>query len=381
MFNKHWILGWVLAASIASLAASGFCDQPSANGVDYFLFTRTAIHDQMDGKDAATILVPAGWTIRANIYWRYDPFYPATSMIVVYKPNGAECLATYPMLRFNDGIRQAAMYTASAAGPAASEHMAEIYADGQYYLGAEIRPRATSPLQYFTDYLVPRFRPELKGATIVSTEDEPALAQAALAQYGNTLNMTAKVSRIHTVYQINGVDVEEDFIVTLMYLPLPGNTVGWSGNAISYRAPKGHLAMMMPILRMIQTSLQINLPWFNDVEQAQTIMQQITANAMDQAMIRSQIISHCQDQISQMVQETFLNRDKAVQQANDDWDTLLRDLQVVPDPVHPGHHYRVPIGYSHMYVSNDGGHVIVSNSSTFNPASVGSGYTAIGGAE
>ena len=177
---------------------------------------------------------------------------------------------------------------------------------------------------------------------------------------------------------MSGKETEEDFFVTLTSMPLPGGTVDWSGQACSFRAAKGQLEKIMPILRMMQASTLINLLWFNDVEQACTIMQEITANEMEQARIRSQIISHLQDHISAEIQETFLNRQKAMEHASDEWDGLLRDLQSRPDPIHPGHSYHVPIGFDHMFVSDDGSRVVVTNNPAFNPGSLGPGYHPIG---
>jgi hypothetical protein len=366
--KSPWIFGLAFVLGIACLSGGGFGDPPPQDLHDFVWFTRNVVRDDMDNRDAFTILMPKGWQFDAKVIWRYEPFYPVTCLMSVYNPRGTEAITQYPLLTFNDGIRQMAML--GPLGPRA----AQVFADGNYYLGAEIRPQPVSPQDYFKNYVVPRFRAALKDATIVSTEDQPALAKATFELLGQTPGLRVKAACIHTQYQASGVDVEEDFIVTLAALPLPGNTVSWSGSGFSYRAKKGTLKEAMPILRMIQTSVQINISWFNDIEQAKTIMQQIQAGELKQEMIRSRIIAHLQDKISQTIQETFLNRAKVQSKCDADWDAVIRGTETVPDPNHPGVNIHIPVGYDHVFVSGDGTQCIATNGDSFKPDSVNGNF-------
>lgn len=343
----------------------------AAGGGGYLRFRQAAITDDADGgKVAVRLLVPADWQVRAAVAWRNDPIYPAYVSGSVFNPGGLEAYVTYPFLRFVDGMRESAAQIGAIAGPDAAAYMARSYPEGSFYLGAEVRRRVERPMDYLKQFVIPRFRPDLASATLISDDEQPGLERSVAQINGNPQGFVCRVSKIRVQYLIGGQAVDEDFYITLTFMPI-ANTLSWTGTVKSFRAGKGRLDATMPLLRTVDSSSQMDIKWYNDVEQVKQMMAQVISNEQLQIAIRSRIVARTSAEISDIIRQGYEDRQRVQDKINQEWDDTIRGVDRYQSP-YAEYPIEVPAGYSHAFV-NALGEVIVTNEEGFNPGQVVNG--------
>jgi hypothetical protein len=262
------------------------------------------------------------------------------------------------------------MQTAQVAGPEAVAGVAIRFADGQYYLGSEIRPRVRTPAEYVKQYIIPRFRKELADPHFVSSTDLPDYARAVTANYQGVPGALVRSARVRIEYESSGKPIEEDFVCTLVFFPMVG-TVAWGGDCESYRAARGQLDAMMPMFRTIDRSAKVNIQWYNGVMQVAQLMQEGVRQSIENAKKVSDYIAQTNREISDTIRQSYENHVKTMDKCADNFDKVIRGVETYHSPFED-HPIEVPAGYNHVF-TNALGEVIVTNDEFLKPGQVRNG--------
>lgn len=171
--------------------------------------------------------------------------------------------------------------------------------------------------------IVPRFRTDVADVRFVSETDLPNLARDQVPKFQKVPGVRVKASRVRVVYRLSGNPVEEEFVCTVGTVPLTGEMVAWGAECSSYRAARGKLDSMLPLLRRIESSLPINLPWHAGVlEVSQKMQQDLPASTTDVARL-SQYISQRSTEISELARRSYERRERVLAKCNADLDAVI----------------------------------------------------------
>jgi hypothetical protein len=305
----------------------------------------TSIPDPMiDNVSAGTILVPEGWTMKAGIIWTWDPYCRVSLHSYILAPDGRG-LTTYPV----------GTYVAP---------FGFFREGGQNYLGKKIL-RQMGPDQYILQVLIPKVRQELAQAKIVSSNPSPEYQKLVDGLYAGT-GTKGEAVKMRLEYPLNGQDIEEDIYCCIESVQTPATqTVAWTSNAVSFRAPKGELEKNMGLYLFILSSRKANIRWAMAVDQLNQQLIRNYAQQSDAALKTSMRIAMDQQQISADIQKAYDDRQRAVDHslANFSQATLSQETYRTGD----GTVVVVPNNYQQYYSNQAGEVLLVKDAHNFHP--------------
>jgi hypothetical protein len=292
-----------------------------------------AIHDpQINNVAAVTLLMPESWKSSIQVAWTWDPFNRVSLAGYMLDENGLAGMGLYGRLPFSvpNGLFR-------EGGPA--------------YLGKTIL-RRLSPDQYVRQWLIPKTRPELAQAKVVSDGPSPEYAKLLTADYTALFGPGPQVSavKIRFEYPVNGKTMEEDFYGAVTSSPAAPNN--WNGDGISFRAEKGKLDQDMGLFLAMMGSMTINPNWYIQVQGLNAQLIQNYANQSNNALALSQHLAQNQAQISDMLQKSYNQRSAVLAETAHGFSqaTLgLDDYKTGTDAT-----VELPNGWDHYFTNGDG---------------------------
>lgn len=339
-------------ASAAALAQP----RPATNTAGIIRFRKVTVQDQpnMIGGEAFSFLAPVDWQVDGGVVWRAHPVMPAAVALRVRHPKGLEQLETFPTVGFSWG----GMLPVTG------------FPQGSIYLGNEVQPPVRDAIAFVKERLLPRARGNVS-AKIVKTEELPKLAEAArqaepAPPFGGP-QMIFTAGRVRVEYEINGQPVEEDLYCVLNSIAMPSAnmTLQVADKLSGLRAPKGKLDETTRLFETVIHSTRINLEWFNKYSQLVQALAQAQMNQIRAAGELSRYISRTSSEISDMMRQSYEQRQASQDRINKNWSQYMRGLDEYHDPV-AGRPVELPGGYKNAWVSGNGEY-IVTDSVNFNP--------------
>jgi hypothetical protein len=327
--------------------------QPAAS---ILRFKKVSIRDRADmiGGEAFSFLAPTDWAVEGGVVWRLHPTMPAAVAMRVRSPRGPEQLECFPTVAFSWG----------GLLPVTG------FPQGSIYLGNEVQPPLADALAFLRERHLPRTRAEVR-AKIVKTEGLPELAEAArqaepVPAFGGP-QMIFTAGRVRIEYEWEGKAVEEDLYCVLNSMALPsGNMIIQIADKLyALRAPKGQLDQTTKLFETMIHSTRINLDWFNQYAQLVQALTQAQMNQIRAAGELSRYISRTSNEISDMMRQSYEQRQAAQDRINKNWSQYMRGVDEYHDPV-AGRAVELPSGYGNAWVGGNGEY-IVTDSATFNP--------------
>ena len=312
------------------------------------------VMDSVLGIEAFRFLVPVDWKVEGGVVWRQVPTRPAAVAMRVLNPQGVEETGTFPDI------------------PCVwSQRPLFGFPEGSVYLGNEVRRPIADALQAIQMMVVPRYRPHLRGATTVKQEALPELAQAwAAVYYPDVQQARFNGGKIRFQYQQSGKTVEEDVytVVGMFTVPILGvPTTFWGLDAIYYsKAEKGKLDQQYKLFQTMYYSNKLSLRWFSRYAQVRELMIQNEMEASNRAVQLSRYISRTNEQISDVIRQSYERRQAAMDRVNANWDRHIRGVEDYRDPWGGSSSIQLPSGYNHAW-ANSRGEYILSDSGNFNP--------------
>lgn len=274
------LAGWTVGG--AAVAWAG--DAPSH--ADALIMRRQMINDPFINKDAYSVMAPDKWKVAGQITW--VPGRPAPDVyIAVANPDNTIAFQQLPALFYQANVRENMDYMF----PAQKSANAEKFAEGQTVglMNAEVRHVPASPREYLLKILIPKSVPGMSQAPdlkVVGETDMPDYAKAVKER--DALHRQTMAGRVRVTYTTAKGPMEAEFVTVLLMSPLkqgpgrgarPEPQVGWVANTSLCRAPADKFDAMLPTLTSVHSSLQVQLPWFNTMQQVASE----TLTAMQQA--------------------------------------------------------------------------------------------------
>jgi len=279
---------------------------------------------------------------------------PAAVAMRVRNPRGPEQLECFPTVAFSWGG-----YLPVTGFP-----------QGSIYLGNEVQPPVQDAIAYLKERHLPRSRGQVQ-AKIVKTEALPKLAEAA--RQGEPApplggpQMVFTAGRVRIAYDLDGKAVEEDLYCVLNSISLSGGnmTIQIADKLYGLRASTGQLEQATKLFETMIHSTRFNLEWFNRYAQLVQTLTQAQMNQIRAAGELSRYISRASSEISDMVRESYEQRQASQDRINKNWSQYMRGVQEYHDPV-AGRPVELPSGYKNAW-GNGSGEYIVTDSTIFNP--------------
>ncbi len=315
-------------------------------------FQKLDVLDPNAGVNAFSMLIPKGWQHEGGIIWRPHLSNQAAAAMRVWNPNGTEVLELMPCDPF----------TWNRSGML-------FQRPGSIYLGNEVRQPISDPAAYVMNIAIPRYRPEIQAPQLVKTIPLPKVAATtAQARAEAGVRKTGYAACVRVAYDLNGRAMEEDFVCVLlisvpMHMP---NLALWGPDALySFRAAAGTLDAAQPTQQAMVSSVRISPEWFNVVAQVQQMWVNNQMQAIRNAGRISRIISQTSSEISDMMMQTYENRQASQDRIRREFSELTRGVETYKDPYRSAP-VELPSIYGHAWASANGEY-IVTDSPGYNP--------------
>jgi hypothetical protein len=324
-------------------------------------FTRAVIRDTDLGMDALSLLIPMGWSCEGKVIWRTHPEKPASIPVLISNPKGTEQMAVYPILIFEDGVRENAAAIAAVAGPGAVASAQEHYPEGGSYMYNEVRRVVADPVQFLQQFMIPRFRPDLAEAKIVAVADAPWAAAFLGHAYPSQQNIDLHAARIRLEYLKGGTEMQEDFFLAMSFAPILERELIWQPDlAYSMRAEKGKLEDAAAIFQVVLCSARTDLKWYNRERQAAANVTASIKRSLQASMKMSQIIHETSEEISAGIHASYEKRQAVLDRTATEFCRAIRSVEVYDNPFDQ-HPVELPSGYNHVWTNPRGEYLLTDN--------------------
>ncbi len=271
----------ILLLALWAVGGTGIaCAADAPAHPEALILRRQMINDPFINKDAYSVMAPDKWKVTGQINW--VPGRPTPDVyIVASNPDNTVAYQQMPRLFYEANVRENRDYMF----PAQRSTNAEKFAEGQTVglMNAEIRHVPASPKEYLLKILIPKSFPGMAKAPdfkVVGETDMPDYAKAAKEH--DPLHRENMAARVRVTYTTPKGPMAGEFVIVLTMLPLkqamgvgprPEPPVTWVANTQLCRAPADKFEASLPTLAGVQSSVQVQLPWFN-------IMQQVASEVL-----------------------------------------------------------------------------------------------------
>jgi hypothetical protein len=266
------------------------------------------VPDQIDGRRAFTMLVPAGWKADADITYRDRPGAPANILIRVGSPDGKE------------------EFSFATVAAVVSGHWSGL-PDFRGNLGADyVMPPPNSAKECLMGLVLPLLRPGLGNVQQIGSEDYPEASREFTAEaHQRRIGAHARVARVRVEYQDpqTGQMVEEDVAGTL-WVSDPGNpvTIWGMDRVFAWRAPKGALGQYADLFSQVADSVQPDKEWMQRYAAATASQSASAAGGSRTAMELSAIAAKRGRDIAKIINDTNTYHNEVRDSTFQKWDDV-----------------------------------------------------------
>lgn len=239
-----------------------------------------------------------------------------------------------------------------------------------------------------SDYIkqnIGKLRPGVSIAAIEQTPDlmsnlqnQARQAEQAAAQFGLRQQIRPDIVRARLKYTFNGQPVEEWIYTVVVVTATLGPsynprtmqmTQSYSYNCrahlVGVRAPQGKLDSSEKFFTLLSSTFHLEQEWQNRIAAGAQAIQQIELKG---ARDRANIIAKNGEEIRQIQQQGFENRQRAQDQQFKEFDQVIRGVESYRNPG-TGETVELDSNYGHAWVSGSGVYLL-SDQAGFNPNSV-----------
>ncbi len=349
------LLTQVLLVAFVVVACSGGGGQVAPSGTGTVRFERWQISDLMaGGAIAVRYLAPSGWQSTGVVEWLPQWQRLVNVQTRVVDPSTGLTIEWLPVQDF--------IWFQAPAGLEAPI--------GSNYQGKAYVPPVTDPAQFVADFWMPGMLAHLQSATLVSSQQVPAVAAEFKLQFGGPADAAAY--RLRYEYNQNGQPWQEDVSFALLYAGGPELTSWYVNYAYTVRAPKGELERSAGVASTIASSRLTTPEW----EAVYRVTQRLFTQGIQQQMadtaafgqLLAQHRAETQALQDQVTQERQASQDRIAQLNGE----ILSGVQTFVDPVNQTL-VQLPNGGSSYWVNGQGEYV-VTDQPGFDPGSLGGGW-------
>ncbi|MBX2990389.1 MAG: hypothetical protein KF749_04375 [Bacteroidetes bacterium] len=311
------------------------------------------------GIEAFRVLIPTDWTFDGGIRWVLDnPGMPAVAGFRITSPDGKDEVETFPNQSFFWTTNQMTL---------------QLKPIGSKYFGAEVRS-PVGPMDALRKIVLPRFRRGYKDLRIISEQPLPELAQALGAgQSQQGISAGADGASMRVEYPAGQTMREEELYAVVEWFSFPvqsmfgtqTNTMWTVGYIFSFKSDKGKLDEQSKLFQTIVSSFKLNPQWFSRYNQVVEYLIKQQIQQIHNIGELSRIISRTHNEISDMMMETYTNRQNVYDKISENFSRNIRGVDGYYDPV-KGETVELPSGYNDGWV-NGLGEYILSDNPNYNP--------------
>lgn len=332
--------------------------QASASTVRFKTFKY--IDRQGIGIEAFSMLIPADWQFEGGIQWMLDnPAMPAVSAFRVTNSKGSEEFEAFPNHMF--------FWTNN-------QMILSMFPVGARYFGAEVRP-PLNPTDFIQNILVPRFRGNVSDVRVAGVENLPELARQLGVETQSYPGVTTSVDggKVKIEYRRDGRLMEESIYAVIESFTYPIQTMygtvsnmNWIGEYLfSFKAEKGKLDASSKVFQTMVNSFRMNPQWFNKYSQLTEYLIRNQIQQIQRIGEVSRIVSQTSNEISDMIMETYENRQAVYDKISTNFSQAIRGVDEYYDPI-AEQPVELPIGYDRAW-TNSLGEYILSDDYSFDP--------------
>lgn len=331
------------------------------------LKTVQCVDQQGIGVEAFRMLIPADWVFEGGVHWLLNnPGMPAVIAFRARNAANTEAFEVFPNVSF--------YWTNNPM-----VHM--TFPIGSLYYGNEVRPPMGAQ-QMLREIVLPRYRGNIPGLQVVREEHLPDLARqvGAGAQAAPGAVTSADGARVRVRYSVGGQATEEEIygVVEVTHVSMPvmfGSVehIYWMADYLfSFRAPDGKLDGMAEMFWTITRSFQLNPQWYGRYMQVSQYLIQNQIQQIQHVGQLSRIISQTSNQISDMMMESWQQRQATMDRISENFSQAIRGVDEYHNPFDE-RGVELPGGHNYAWC-NALGEYILSDDPNFNP-NIGSNVT------
>ena len=310
-------------------------------------FTRLSVKDPgINNIEAVSFLIPAGWKAEGGVQWFPDFSVLANLLMKVTDSQTGATIEFLPIQNFT-WLTQ----------------MVVPMNPGTNYLGNMLYQPVTDLAQFVQLFYLPGALRQLQGARIVSAEDLPKVAAQVVQTHGG--QCTAKSGRIRYEYQAGGQLWEEDVYVTLVYTPTQMGMFWSVTSAYAFRAPKGQLDRLTPIMNTTVSTLRMSPDWYGGYMYVQKLFFDRMNQGIRNARAISETITRNSEEIRRMFDDSYRQRSQSQDRISRSFSEYIRGVETYRNP-YEDRPIQLPSGYANAWV-NRSGEYILSPQAGFDP--------------
>jgi len=182
--------------------------------------------------------------------------------------------------------------------------------------------------------------------------------------------VTKRVSagKVRLEYDENGRTIAEDVYITMVSArsPIVPNMVQWSlEHQYSFRAPKGEIDALAPLLQAMVASFRIELPWYAGYAQVLDMSRRNQLQSIRDAGEISKRISRNNDEILASMRSSWEARQASQDRMAREFSESIRGVETYDHPFEE-RAVQLPGGYDDVWVNRSGEYVL-SNEAGYDP--------------
>ena len=372
-------LSLVCSIVVAALPLSAQRTAPASPNANYYRMKKVAVVDEHGFERpmrALSLLVPSDWQFQGSVRYNTSIGCHADLVQVSFRaasPDNRLAVEMFPGLHW------------TWADDPSSVRAMQMSAQQAMRFGrkeCDIMP-PMMPGDFLRRMVVPKVRPN---ARVVAVEPMPDVSQKLqekareqeniAARVGMRMRIRAEAARARLEYDLNGQAVEE-WITAVTFAAA---TVGPSFNMVTgqmgqtqfyncggylifaLRAPQGQLPSREKFFNLVLGTVQVDPAWQGRVNQVLVNMQAIDAKGVRD---RSAIIAQNQRDISNIINQTYENRQRSQDASAEQFSQYIRGVETYRNP-HTGETVELSNQYGHAWINN-ANEYILTDSPGFDP--------------
>ena len=310
-------------------------------------FTRLSVKDPgINNIEAVSLLIPAGWKPEGGVRWFPDYSILANLLMRITDPQTGASIEFLPVQNFTWLTK-----------------MVVPMQPGTNYLGNILLQPITDFPQFVQMFYLPQTLRHLQGARIVAKEDLPKVAAEVARSFGG--QSSVKSGRVRYEYQLTGQPWEETVFCTLVYTNWQLGTLWSVHSAYSFRAPKGQLDRMTPMMNTTISTTRLSQDWYAGYMHVQKLFQNRMNQGIQDAAAISATITRNSEEIRRMYSESYRKTSESQDRVSQSFSEYIRGVDTYKNP-YENRPIQLPSGYRDAWV-NSRGEYTLSNDAGFNP--------------
>lgn len=362
-----------LAALLAITSAAGCAAetpkrQLAAQSPKHQLVLRkhVVVDQQGFGYEAFHVLVPQDWSFQGGVVWNFGKLPPeAKAAYTITSPGGRAVIEQLP-----------AMNMAWSQSPM----MAQSFAQAGFIM---LQPMEAA--DFLKNVYLRQARPDATEVRIVESQPLPELARrtqeinqflmnvfAQISPFQFPFEQRADAARVKFEYTQGGKKMVEDVTASVSYFISTTSsiysgmvqTVNWEPSVTSFRAPAEEFEQSATAYKIVIATRQDNPRWGVEYTRLAATVTREQLRQQEAIFQRMQQIHRTQEEISDMLFDSYQKRSAAYDRIFDNYSQSLRGVDTYLDPVNHSK-VEVPVGYDHAWTN--GNDYVFSDSASFDP--------------